>query len=130
MFDEEKALINDEINTLSSLESAYNYLNDLWYKEENMDTNSISKENAQELVNAYNNLDESTKTILKAAYCAKNNSEESPNIEDTINNISKQFTNNNNNSNSTLIIVLVSIGAIVVIAGAVVILLKKKKHIA
>lgn len=130
LFDEEKALINNEINTLSSLESAYNYLNDLWYKEENMDTNSISKENAQELVNAYNNLDESTKTILKAAYCAKNNSEESPNIEDTINNISKQFTNNNNNSNSTLIIVLVSIGAIVVIAGAVVILLKKKKHIA
>lgn len=130
LFDEEKALINSEINTLSSLESAYNYLNDLWYKEENMDTNSISKENAQELVNAYNNLDESTKTILKAAYCAKNNSEESPNIEDTINNISKQFTNSNNNSNSTLIIVLVSIGAIVVIAGAVVILLKKKKHIA
>lgn len=127
--DEEKTLISNEINTLTSLENAYNYLNDLWYKEENMDTNSISKENAQELVNAYNNLDESTKTILKAAYCAKNNSEESPNIEDTINNISKQFTNSNN-SNSTLIIVLVSIGAIVVIAGAVVILLKKKKHIA
>ena len=95
-----------------------------------MDTTSITKENAQELVNAYNNLDESTKAILKAAYSAKNNSEESPNIEDTINNISKQFTNSNNNSNYTLIIVLVSIGAIVIVAGAVVILLKKKKHIA
>ena len=128
--DEEKALISNEINTLTSLENAYTYLNDLWYKEENMDTTSITRENAQELVNAYNNLDESTKAILKAAYCAKNNSEESPNIEDTINNISKQFTNSNNNSNSSLIIVLVSIGAIVIVAGAVVILLKKKKHIA
>ena len=93
-----------------------------------MDTTSITKENAQELVNAYNNLDESTKAILKAAYCAKNNSEESHNIEETITNISKQFVNNNNNS--TLIIVLVGIGAVVVIAGIVVILLKKKKHIA
>ncbi len=126
--DEEKALISNEINTLTSLENAYTYLNDLWYKEENMDTTTITKENAHELVNAYNNLDESTKAILKAAYCAKNNSEESPNIEETITNISKQFVNNSNNS--TLIIVLVSIGAIVIVAGAVIVLMKRKKHVA
>ena len=93
-----------------------------------MDTTNITKENAQELVDAYNNLDENTKAILKAAYCAKNNSEESPNIEDTINNISKQFIDNN--SNSTLIIVLVSAVAIIVITGLVIVLLKKKKRMA
>ena len=126
--DEEKALIATELETMSSLENAYNYLNNLWYKEENMDTTNITKENAQELVDAYNNLDENTKAILKAAYCAKNNSEESPNIEDTINNISKQFIDNN--SNSTLIIVLVSAVAIIVITGLVIVLLKKKKRMA
>ena len=89
---------------------------------------SNNDEMALGAVNAYNNLDESTKAILKAAYSAKNNSEESPNIVETITNISKQFVNNNNNS--TLIIVLVSIGAIVIVAGAVIVLLKRKKHIA
>jgi len=126
--DEEKALIAAEIETMSSLENAYNYLNNLWYKEENMDTTNITKENAQELVDAYNNLDENTKAILKVAYCAKSNSEESPNIEDTINNISKQFIDNNN-SNSTLIIILVGAVAIIVITGLVIVLLKKKHSI-
>ena len=124
--DEEKALISNEINTLSSLENAYTYLNDLWYKEENMDTTSITKENAQELVDAYNNLDESTKAILKAAYSSKNGDDNSANIEDTINVISKTLTNDKTKNNTLLIVIVTSV-SFVVIAGTVILILKKKK---
>ena len=93
-----------------------------------MDTSKLSKEEAKELVDTYNNLDENTKAILKASYSAKNSNENTSNIEDAINTISKQFTNTNNNS--ALIIVLVSVGVILVIASVITILLKRKKHIA
>ena len=128
LYEEEKTLISEDINTITSLENAYNFLNNTWYKEEKMDTSKLSKEEAKELVDAYNNLDENTKAILKASYSAKNSNENTSNIEDAINTISKQFTNTNNNS--ALIIVLVSVGVILVIASVITILLKRKKHIA
>ena len=128
LYEEEKSLISEDINTITFLENAYNFLNNTWYKEEKMDTSKLSKEEAKELVDAYNNLDENTKAILKASYSAKNSNENTSNIEDAINTISKQFTNTNNNS--ALIIVLVSVGVILVIASVITILLKRKKHIA
>ena len=69
-------------------------------------------------------IDDPHRVILSS----KNSNENTSNIEDAINTISKQFTNTNNNS--ALIIVLVSVGAILVIASVITILLKRKKHIA
>ena len=143
LYEEEKTLINEDINTITSLENAYNFLNNTWYKDIRDENNTMcdivtNKELATNLINKYNALDEITKEILSSSYDTTGDDGQTISIGSSIKYISEVLKNNNDNNNpnfnpsidsniTTKVLVPITIVTVLIIISIIVFLIKRKK---
>ena len=143
LYEEEKTLISEDINTITSLENAYNFLNNTWYKDIRDENNTMcdivtNKELATNLINKYNALDEITKEVLSSSYDTTGDDGQTISIGSSIKYISEVLKNNNDNNNpnvnpsidsniTTKVLVPITIVTILMVISIIVFLIKRKK---